>query len=334
MKFLPLEWEISSLTSEARHPSALCRNRCAYIPIPMAEFDWNDVRAFLAVARSGRLTAAAARLGVDHSTLSRRIAALEHALRTKLFDRSPSGYTLTEQGRRLMPIGEEMERLAIGAGEAVGGSSTSVSRDGPHRLAGGLRQLFPRPADRPAEGAPSAAHRPARRRPGRCSASPGATPTSSSRSAGRRRGGSASPKLIDYDLGLYAAPAYLREALRHRLVRGPLPAPLRQLYRRTAPFPRARLPPACRAGRDHVGREQQPRRPAQGDAGRRGPVRASRLPRRARRTGLVRVLPDEISLTRSLVADRPPGPRRARPGAGGGAVHQGRGRESAGAVQA
>jgi hypothetical protein len=93
----------------------------------MAEFDWNDVRAFLAVARSGRLTAAAARLGVDHSTLSRRIAALEHALRTKLFDRSPSGYGLTEQGRRLMPIGEDMERLAIGAGEAVGGSSTSVA---------------------------------------------------------------------------------------------------------------------------------------------------------------------------------------------------------------
>ena len=41
----------------------------------MAEFDWNDVRAFLAVARSGRLTAAAARLGVDHSTLSRDVVA-------------------------------------------------------------------------------------------------------------------------------------------------------------------------------------------------------------------------------------------------------------------
>ena len=93
----------------------------------MAEFDWNDVRAFLAVARSGRLTAAAARLGVDHSTLSRRIGALEHALRTRLFDRSPSGYTLTDHGRRLIPIGEEMERLAIAAGEAVGGTSTSVA---------------------------------------------------------------------------------------------------------------------------------------------------------------------------------------------------------------
>ena len=49
----------------------------------MAEFDWNDVRSFLAVARAGRLTAAAAKLGVDHSTLSRRISALEHALKAK-----------------------------------------------------------------------------------------------------------------------------------------------------------------------------------------------------------------------------------------------------------
>ena len=93
----------------------------------MADFDWNDLRAFLAVARSGRLTAAAARLGVDHSTLSRRIAAIEHSLKAKLFDRSPSGYTLTDEGRRLLPIGEEMERLAIGAGEAVGGASKSVA---------------------------------------------------------------------------------------------------------------------------------------------------------------------------------------------------------------
>src|SRR5436305_278101 len=43
----------------------------------MAEFDWNDLRSFLAVARTGRLTAAAARRGLDHSTLSRRVAALK-----------------------------------------------------------------------------------------------------------------------------------------------------------------------------------------------------------------------------------------------------------------
>jgi len=192
----------------------------------MADFDWNDVRAFLAVARSGRLTAAAARLGVDHSTLSRRIGALEHALRSKLFDRSPSGYTLTDQGRRLLPIGEEMERLAIGAGEAVGGSSTSVEGIvrigspegfGSYFLApriAGLKARHPRLtiqlvaapavfslARRDADIVVSVSRPPA----GRLSVA----------------------KLIDYDLGLYAAPAYLRDApaiassedlFRHRFV--------------------------------------------------------------------------------------------------------------------
>ena len=92
----------------------------------MAGFDWDDLKSFLAVARSGRLTAAAGRLGLDHSTLSRRLAALEHALKARLFDRSPSGYTMTEQGRGLLPVAEEMERLALGALDRVGGSASSV----------------------------------------------------------------------------------------------------------------------------------------------------------------------------------------------------------------
>jgi DNA-binding transcriptional LysR family regulator len=92
----------------------------------MARFDWNDLTAFLAVARTGRLTAAAARLGVDHSTLSRRVGGLEHALKAKLFDRSPSGYTLTEAGTRLVATAEQIERLALGAEETVGGTAASV----------------------------------------------------------------------------------------------------------------------------------------------------------------------------------------------------------------
>ncbi|HLL30226.1 MAG TPA: LysR family transcriptional regulator [Allosphingosinicella sp.] len=192
----------------------------------MAEFDWNDVRAFLAVARSGRLTAAAAKLGVDHSTLSRRIGALEHALRTKLFDRSPSGYTLTDHGRRLLPIGEEMERLAIGAGEAVGGSSTSVS--GTVRIGSpegfGSYFLAPRIAGLKAQhprltiqlvAAPAVFS--LARRDADIVISVSRPP------AGRLN----VAKLIDYDLGLYAAPSYLRDApdiastedlFRHRFV--------------------------------------------------------------------------------------------------------------------
>ena len=51
----------------------------------MERFDWDDLRFFLAVARSGRLTAAARRLGADHATVSRRITSLEEALKAKLF---------------------------------------------------------------------------------------------------------------------------------------------------------------------------------------------------------------------------------------------------------
>jgi DNA-binding transcriptional LysR family regulator len=192
----------------------------------MAEFDWNDVRAFLAVARSGRLTAAAARLGVDHSTLSRRIGALEHSLRTKLFDRSPSGYTLTDQGRRLLPIGEEMERQAMGAAEAVGGSSTSVA--GTVRIGSpegfGSYFLAPRIARLKAQhprltiqlvAAPAVFS--LARRDADIVISVSRPP------AGRLN----VARLVDYDLGLYAAPAYLRDSpdiasqedlFRHRFV--------------------------------------------------------------------------------------------------------------------
>ena len=47
----------------------------------MSRFDWDDLRFFLAVARVGRLTVAARRLGADHATVSRRITALEDALK-------------------------------------------------------------------------------------------------------------------------------------------------------------------------------------------------------------------------------------------------------------
>jgi DNA-binding transcriptional LysR family regulator len=93
----------------------------------MAEFDWNNLRAFLAVARTGRLTAAAARLGADHATVSRRIAALEGTLRARLFDRSPTGYALTAHGETLMPRAEAMESLALAAQSEVGEADLAVT---------------------------------------------------------------------------------------------------------------------------------------------------------------------------------------------------------------
>ena len=62
--------------------------------------DWDDVRYFLAVARGGSVRAAAAQLGVNHSTVLRRIAQLEERLGAQMFEKLPSGYRLTEAGRR------------------------------------------------------------------------------------------------------------------------------------------------------------------------------------------------------------------------------------------
>jgi DNA-binding transcriptional LysR family regulator len=68
--------------------------------------DWNDLPYFLAVAREGSLAAAARRLGVNHSTVFRRINALEARLAAQLFDRRPEGYTLTPAGERALQIAE------------------------------------------------------------------------------------------------------------------------------------------------------------------------------------------------------------------------------------
>ena len=71
--------------------------------------DWDNLRYFLAVARAGKLTAAARRLGQDHTTVGRRIASLEAAFHCKLFERRPDGYRLTETGQRLYGNVEALE---------------------------------------------------------------------------------------------------------------------------------------------------------------------------------------------------------------------------------
>jgi len=101
------------------------------------EFDWNDLRAFLAVVRTGRLTVAALRLGIDHSTLSRRIVGLEQALDVRLFDRLPTGYVLTSAGESLVAEAEHVESRMIRiasqlseAGERMRGSVRLATPEG------------------------------------------------------------------------------------------------------------------------------------------------------------------------------------------------------------
>lgn len=69
-------------------------------------FDWNDLKFFLAVASEGSTLAAARALGVNQSTVQRRLADLETQLGQRLVERLPSGYRLTELGAAALPHAE------------------------------------------------------------------------------------------------------------------------------------------------------------------------------------------------------------------------------------
>ena len=74
-----------------------------------ASLDWNDLRSFLAIARAGSLQGAARALGVNHSTVFRRLNALEVALGVRLFDRLPGGYAPTPAGEDMRASAERVE---------------------------------------------------------------------------------------------------------------------------------------------------------------------------------------------------------------------------------
>lgn len=81
---------------------------------------WDNLRIFLAVARAGSLSGAARTLGVNHSTVFRRIGAFEEALGVRLFERQPGGYLLT-------PAGEELRDGALRVEEEIASLSRKVT---------------------------------------------------------------------------------------------------------------------------------------------------------------------------------------------------------------
>ena len=91
-------------------------------------FNWDSLRHLLAVARHGSTLAAGRALGVDQSTVQRRLAELERRIGQSLVQRQPTGYRLTELGQELLPYAESVERavlafedhLRIAGGEASG----------------------------------------------------------------------------------------------------------------------------------------------------------------------------------------------------------------------
>ncbi len=73
------------------------------------EPNWNDIRYFLTLSRTRSFVSAASKLKVTHTTVSRRISALEEALQTQLFVRTEKGCRLTAAGEQLLPHAEELE---------------------------------------------------------------------------------------------------------------------------------------------------------------------------------------------------------------------------------
>jgi DNA-binding transcriptional LysR family regulator len=71
--------------------------------------NWDDMRVFLALARSGTLSRAALAVEQDATTVARRMQRLEAALATTLFEHGPAGQSLTESGHRLLAHAEAME---------------------------------------------------------------------------------------------------------------------------------------------------------------------------------------------------------------------------------
>jgi len=96
-------------------------------PVPdCTMIDWDDVRYFLAVARGGSVRAAAERLGVNHSTVLRRIAQLDERLGVHMFEKLPSGYRLTGAGEEVLEFADQMEASSHQLETRVFGRDQSV----------------------------------------------------------------------------------------------------------------------------------------------------------------------------------------------------------------
>lgn len=94
--------------------------------------NWDDLRLFLAVARNGSISSGARQLELQHSTVSRRMRKLEQDLGVRLFDKVPSGYALTPEGKALAQAADQIEREVIAVDATLSGRDLELS--GPLRV--------------------------------------------------------------------------------------------------------------------------------------------------------------------------------------------------------
>lgn len=104
--------------------------------------DWDHLRVFLAVARQGQLLGAARGLGLNHTTVSRRLDALEASLGAVLIERRPSGSALTQAGERLLPVAERLETEIIQIAAALRQDEAEVTGTVRIGAPDGLGSLF------------------------------------------------------------------------------------------------------------------------------------------------------------------------------------------------
>jgi DNA-binding transcriptional LysR family regulator len=170
--------------------------------------DWDDLKVFLSSARSHSFKEGARRLGLDPTTAARRMQRLEDELRTTLFVRSPRGLQLTAAGAALLDasLGVEEAVQRVGRNEAFAAAGTvrlSVSEGfGVHVLAPEIPALLDTRPGLQLELVANAGFLSAASREVDIAVT--LAPPLSSRLAVER--------LTDYELGLYASPAYLARA--------------------------------------------------------------------------------------------------------------------------
>lgn len=107
--------------------------------------DWDDLKVLLALSKKGSARGAAQILNVSNSTVTRRLEELERDLGTRLFDRTPEGYRMTQSAENLLPTAEYVEDLLLGAERQLSGVDQEL--EGTIRLtlppANGFNVLMP-----------------------------------------------------------------------------------------------------------------------------------------------------------------------------------------------
>ena len=104
--------------------------KCRVNLVPESEanvYDWNDLKVLLALARHGSSTAAAKALGVNQSTVQRRLVELERCFKRPLVQRLSTGYRLTTLGEQLLPLAERVELAALALAHEVERQARDVS---------------------------------------------------------------------------------------------------------------------------------------------------------------------------------------------------------------